>query len=109
MHNFLSVSNLHMKNTFYIATSNHFIKRSTCHINIQGDTTYQNNAHHNNAHHNKHSLSKQSPHFGQRTNYKLQITNYKWTKAPQYNKCWNLEIFQDNSKALAGRCLEILG
>ena len=43
---------------------------------------------------------------GQRTNYKGQITNYKWTKAPQYNKCWNLEFLQDNSKALAGRCLE---
>ena len=37
---------------------------------------------------------------------KLHITNYKWTKAPQYNKCWNLEFLQDNSKALAGRCLE---
>ena len=31
-----SVSNLHMKNTFYIAISNHFKKRSTCYINIQG-------------------------------------------------------------------------
>ena len=28
------------------------------------------------------------------------------TKAPRYNKCWSLEILQDNSKALAGRCLE---
>jgi hypothetical protein len=35
---FFSVSNLHMKNTFYIATSNHFKKRFTCYINIQGDT-----------------------------------------------------------------------
>ena len=40
------------------------------------------------------------------TKDKLQRTNYKWTKAPQYNKCWNLEFLQDNSKALAGRCLE---
>ena len=56
-----SLSNLHMKNTFYTATGNHFKKRFTW------DT------------------GKQPPH---------------------YNKCWNLEILQDNSKALAGRCLE---
>ncbi len=28
----------------------------------------QNNTYQNNAHHSKHSLSKQSPHFGERTN-----------------------------------------
>ena len=26
----------------------------------------------------------------------LQRTKDKWTEAPRYNKCWNLEIFQDN-------------
>ena len=36
---FFSVSNLHMKNTFYIATSNHFKKRSTCHIYTGGHYT----------------------------------------------------------------------
>ena len=59
------------------------------------------NTYQNNAHHNKHSLSKQSPHFGHITHYKGQITD-----GPQYNKCWNLEFLQDNSKALPGRCLE---
>ena len=72
MHNFLSVSNLYMKNTFYIAIGNHFKKRSTCYIIIQGAPLYfivspflyiQNNTNQNNAHHNKHSLSKQFIHF----------------------------------------------
>ena len=35
---------------------------------------------------------------GHRTHYTLHITHYKWTKAPQYNKCWNLEFLQDNNK-----------
>ena len=35
-----------------------------------------------------------------------QFYRSQWTKAPRYNKCWSLEILQDNSKALAGRCLE---
>ena len=38
---------------------------------------------------------------GQVTGYRLQIT-----EAPSYNKCRNLEILQDNIKALAGGCLE---
>ena len=33
----------------------------------------QNNTNKNNAHHNKHSLSKQSPHFGHITHYKGQM------------------------------------
>ena len=35
-----------------------------------------------------------------------QNSRSQWTKAPRYNKCWSLEILQDNSKALAGGCLE---
>ena len=38
---------------------------------------------------------------GQVTGYRLQIT-----EVPSYNKCRNLEILQDNIKALAGGCLE---
>ena len=101
MHYFFGIKFAYEK-YIYIAISNHFKKRSTCYINIQGGALYfivspifyiQNNTYQNNAHHNKHSLSKQSPHFGQRTNYNGQITD-----GPQYNKCWNLEFLQDNIK-----------
>ena len=45
---------------------------------------------------------------GQVTGYRGQVTEDRLqiTEAPSYNKCRNLEILQDNSKALAVRCLE---
>ena len=103
-----------MKNTFYIATSNHFKTRSTCYIIIQeGIVLYcKSNLLYTEQYISKQCTSQQAfivkTESALWTHYKGQITNYKGqiTEAPQYNKCWNLEFLQDNIKALAGGCLE---
>ena len=55
----------------------------------------------------KYILNRTGNHFKKGSTL-LHITHYKGqiTDGPHYNKCWNLEYLQDNSKALAGRCLE---
>ena len=114
-HNFFSIKIVYEK-YIYIVISNHFKKRSTCHIYTGIPTILYRKS---NFLYTEQYISKQCTSQQafivkrvltldklQITKDKGQRTNYEWTKAPQYNKCWNLEFLQDNSRALAGRCLE---
>ena len=84
MHNFFSIKiciwkiHLHRnKQSFQKKIHLSHLYRGTLYFIVSPIFYIQNNTYQNNAHHNKHSLSKQSPHFGHITHYTLHITKDK--------------------------------